>query len=53
MNKIDFDIITEFEYFIQDEAFPCVAAKAAVDRSQVKCLVVGNMGCPRKKTATI
>lgn len=40
-------IINEFENFINNKEFPCIAAKAALDRLQVKCLVVGNMACPK------
>ncbi len=41
------DIIHEFELFINNKAFPCVAAKAAFERQQIKCMVAGHMACPK------
>ena len=32
--------------FINQKTFPCIGAKAAVAKSQVQLLVVGNMACP-------
>jgi FPC/CPF motif-containing protein YcgG len=40
-------IIEKFTGFLQAKEFPCVAARAAVGKQQVKCLVVGHMGCPK------
>lgn len=41
------DIIQEFHHFINDESYPCVAARAALSRNNIACLVVGHMGCPK------
>lgn len=40
------DIIRNFYEFIGDTAYPCVAARAAMSRNQIPCLVAGHMGCP-------
>lgn len=41
------DIISkEYTQFLQNDAFPCIAAKAAVQRAVVRSLVVKHMACP-------
>ena len=40
-------IINEYLSFLDAKEFPCIAAKAALSKQQVKCLVVGNMACPK------
>lgn len=40
-------IINEYLSFLEAKDFPCIAAKAALSKQQVKCLVVGNMACPK------
>jgi FPC/CPF motif-containing protein YcgG len=40
------DIIHAFHEFIGDQAYPCVAARAAVSRQHLPCLIAGHMGCP-------
>lgn len=39
-------IIETYLSFIGNTQFPCVAAKAALSRNQIKCFVAGNMACP-------
>lgn len=39
-------IIESYLNFISNPQFPCVAAKAAFARKQIKCFVAGNMACP-------
>lgn len=39
-------ILEEFENFILDGTYPCVAARAALSRSHVPCLVVNNIDKP-------
>ncbi len=39
-------IIKEYFSFIESKEFPCVAAKAALSRQQIKCFIAGNMACP-------
>lgn len=41
------DIIQEFHRFINDDAYPCVAARAALSRNNIACLLAGHMGCPK------
>jgi uncharacterized protein len=40
-------IIQEYLSFINAKEFPCIAAKAAVANQQVRCMVAGNMACPK------
>ena len=40
-------IIQEFHTFILDDSYPCVAARAAMSRNNIPCLVVDHMGCPK------
>ena len=46
-------IINEFKDFLTNESFPCVAAKAALNREQIKCLVVDHMACPKDDRSII
>lgn len=40
------NIVDSYLSFISNPHFPCVAAKAAFARKQIKCFVAGNMACP-------
>ncbi len=40
-------VIKEYLSLLDSKEFPCIAAKAAFARRQVKSLVVGNMACPK------
>jgi uncharacterized protein len=40
------DIIATYLGFLNNKAFPCVGAKAALAKQQVKCMVAGDMRCP-------
>lgn len=40
------NIIRDFHSFIGESPYPCVAARSAVARKHVPCLVVGHMACP-------
>ena len=42
----DSEIIEEYLAYIECREFPCIAAKAALSRQQVKCMVAGNIACP-------
>lgn|SRR5690606_15367871 len=46
--KSDNSIIEEYLLHLQSRGFPCVAAKAAVAKGHVKCLVVDRMECPHE-----
>lgn len=39
--------IEEFQNFLSDEKFPCVAARAALNKEQIKYHVSGHMACPK------
>lgn len=43
----DQDMINEYLAFLNSKAFPCVGAKAALARKQIKCMVADHMGCPK------
>ena len=40
-------VVEEYHAFLEVKEFPCIAAKAAQARQQVKCKVAGNMACPK------
>jgi uncharacterized protein len=40
------NIVRDFHAFISDDSYPCVAARAAMNREQVPCLIAGHIGCP-------
>jgi len=39
-------IIEEYRSYLDFKNFPCIAAKAALAKQQVKCMVSGHMACP-------
>ncbi|HEV8080680.1 MAG TPA: guanitoxin biosynthesis heme-dependent pre-guanitoxin N-hydroxylase GntA [Chitinophagaceae bacterium] len=46
--KIDtVTVINEYLSFLDTKEFPCIAAKAALAKQNVKCMVAGNMACPK------
>ncbi len=40
-------IIEEYLQYINNKEFPCIAAKAAMSKQQIKCMVAGHMACPK------
>ena len=44
--KTDEMIISEYYDFLHDKEFPCIAAKAALQRNQIHCTVATHMACP-------
>lgn len=40
-------IIEEYEEFIANKEFVCVAAKAALAKQQIDCMVADHIGCPK------
>lgn len=40
-------IINEFQQYINAETYPCVAARAAMSRNHIPCLVADHMACPK------
>lgn len=47
------DIQTQFIAHLAAQDFPCLAAKAALARRQVHCLVAGHMACPNDDAAIV
>lgn len=43
-------IIEEYKEYIQNKEFPCVAARAALARQQVKYMVAEHLACPKDDT---
>ncbi len=46
-------IIEQYLSFIDIKEFPCIAAKAALARKNVTCMVADNMACPKDDTDII
>ena len=46
-------VVEEYLSFLENKEFPCIAAKAALARQQVKCMVTGNMACPKDDTGIL
>lgn len=46
MMKFDEMIILEYKEFLADKGFPCIAAKAALKKNQIRCMVAMHMACP-------
>ena len=44
--KSDELIIKEYSEYLRKKDFPCVAAKAALSRNHIQCIVVSHMACP-------
>ncbi|UZT99179.1 YqcI/YcgG family protein [Chryseobacterium fluminis] len=44
----DQGVIDEFKSFVDQVSFPCVAAKAALQKDQMKIFSAGHIACPRK-----
>ena len=40
-------IVDDFRAFVNKEEFPCVAAKASLDKNQIKFFVADHMACPK------
>jgi FPC/CPF motif-containing protein YcgG len=47
------EIVKEYLAFIKNEEFPCIAAKAALAKQQIKCFVAGHMACPKDDQAIL
>ena len=47
------NFIEEYLSFLKAKDFPCIAAKAAHERHLIKCMVAGNMACPKDDTAIL
>jgi FPC/CPF motif-containing protein YcgG len=47
------EIKEAFKAFIDDSSFPCVAAKAALNKDQMKLFVAGHIACPKDDLAIL
>lgn len=47
------EIIEEYVQHLNAREFPCVAARAAISRQQMKCMVAGHMACPKDDMAIL
>jgi FPC/CPF motif-containing protein YcgG len=46
-------IITEFIAFLNNREYPCVAARVAISRNQIPCMVAKNIACPNDDVAIL
>lgn len=46
MHPANTEIIKEYLAYLKQKEFPCIGAKAALAKQQVKCMVADNMACP-------
>jgi len=47
------EIIGEYYSFLNNKSFPCIGAKAALRRHNIKCIVAGHMACPKDDPAIL
>jgi uncharacterized protein len=47
------NFIDEYLSFLEAKDFPCIAAKAAHEKHLIKCMVAGNMACPKDDAAIL
>jgi len=45
--KANSEIIKEYFEYLKEKEFPCIAAKAALGRQNIKCIVADHMACPK------
>jgi FPC/CPF motif-containing protein YcgG len=46
-------IIEEYFSFLNTRAFPCIGAKSAITKQQLKCIVVDHIACPKDDRAIL
>jgi uncharacterized protein len=46
-------IIDQYLSYLDNKAFPCIAAKAALAKKHVRCMVVDHMACPKDDAAIL
>jgi FPC/CPF motif-containing protein YcgG len=46
-------VFEEYKEYIEDKEFACVAAKAALAKQHIQCMVAGHMACPRDDNAIL
>jgi FPC/CPF motif-containing protein YcgG len=47
------EIIEEYLAYVDSKSFPCIAAKAALAKQHVKCMVANHMACPNDDQNTL
>jgi len=54
MSGVESEVIIEkFLSFLSDKAFPCVGARAAAAKGNIRCMTAGHMGCPKDDWAIL
>ncbi|AXG75182.1 YqcI/YcgG family protein [Flavobacterium arcticum] len=53
MTEIQGKVSEDFKSMLKDKIFPCVAAKAALVKDQLKIMTAGHMGCPKDDKAIL
>ena len=43
----------EYKEFLDDKNFPCIGAKAALAKNNIKCVVLSHMACPAQDTEAL
>jgi FPC/CPF motif-containing protein YcgG len=46
-------VFEEYKEYVNNKEFACVAAKAALAKQQIQCMVAGHMACPRDDNAIL
>src|SRR6476620_6336695 len=46
-------IIEEYLEYLRNKEFPCIGAKAALAKQQVRCMVAAHMACPKDDQAIL
>lgn len=46
-------VFEEYREYVNNKEFACVAAKAALAKQQIQCMVAGHMACPRDDNAIL
>ncbi|MGZ5191922.1 MAG: guanitoxin biosynthesis heme-dependent pre-guanitoxin N-hydroxylase GntA [Flavisolibacter sp.] len=41
------NLVGEYLAFLNNQTFPCIGAKTAITKQQLRCMVAGNMACPK------
>jgi FPC/CPF motif-containing protein YcgG len=47
------EIINDYFAFLNSETFPCIGARAAMQKQNLRCMVAGNMACPAHDPAIL
>jgi FPC/CPF motif-containing protein YcgG len=53
INNPDHSVIDTYRNYLNAKEFPCVAARAAISRQQIKCMVADHMACSKDDGAIL